>query len=176
MQAMRMATDDLVIREFLMKYDSLSSDDQKRVPWEAIVIAAKLDFRVFTGSVIFALQNWSVNAVKIVALSAHPEVMQKTAEYALLPSGEKDRQTIHQGLGFIKSPQGPTFIGKQVIGGSSSRTDEDDDDAGKLEGPTVGFGADDDLDKIFPPANLIQDKLIHLRQKMLPEKSASTTE
>jgi hypothetical protein len=40
------------------------------------------------------------------------------------------------------------------------RGDEDEGDAGNDDGP--------DLDKLFPPANAMQEKLTAIRQRLLP--------
>ena len=155
--AMRFASQDEVIAEFLKKYDSIPSSDRKYLSWEAIALAAKLDLHHLTGSILFAIEVASVNAVKIMALTSHPAVMQATIASAMLASGEKDRMMIHQGLRFLPTAKPPTFIGKAVFGASG---DKDADHP-------ATFDEDDDLDDLFPPPSTMQEKLVPIRQKML---------
>ncbi len=160
LNAMRFATDEPEIVAFLKKYDSIAASDRERLPWEAIALAANVDMRRLAGAVLFALRDMSVSTVKMIAFSNHPAVMKKTVEYAMMPSGEKDRVTVHRGLGFLPDPKGPTFIGKAVFGPSGNKE-------GGESAQAETFGEDDDLDELFPPANSMQDKLIPIRQKLL---------
>ncbi len=160
--AMRFSMHDETIAAFLKKYDSIPVGDRRRVPWEAIALAAKLDIHRLTGAILFALQAASVNTVKVIALTAHPGVMQKTIDFARLPGGTQDRKTLHQGLGFLPTPKGPTFIGKAIFGPGGEREDENSEESSV-------FGADDDLDQLFPPANTMQERLAPIRQRLLTD-------
>ena len=162
--AMRFYNDE-VIAPFLVKYDSIPEGDRARLPWEAIAIAAGVSPKYLVGSIHVALQAHSVSMVKVIALSGHPKVMKKMVEFAQLPSGEKDRSMLLQGLGFLPSPKGPTFIGKAVFGHDRS----DDDDEKKPIEATPIFGKDDDLEELFPSSERIQEKLIPIRQKQLTD-------
>ena len=160
LRAMRFSAQDDVIAAFLKKYESVPVGDRNSLPWEAIALSAGLDMHHLTGAILFALQAASVNAVKIIALTAHPAVMQKTVEFAKLPSGEKDRKIMHQGLGFLPSPKGPTFIGKAVFAGQGAPEKEEPEQ-------TATFGENDDIDQLFPSVTAMQDKLIPIRQRLL---------
>ncbi len=160
---------DHEIAAFLRKYDSIPADDRMRLPWEAIALSASINFEHLTGAIMFALQANSVNRVKVIALTNHPKVMKKTAEYAMLPSGEKDRATMHQGLGFLQSPKGPTFIGKAVFGPSGGKADIEDDD--ETETQPAFVAGDHDIDALFPPADKMQERLVPIRQKLLEAKN-----
>lgn len=159
LDAMRFSSGDETISTFLKKYDSLPIGDRERLPWEAIAIAAKLDLRQLAGAMMFALNEASVSTVKIIALSSHPKVMQKTIDYAMLPGGDRDRTIVHRALGFLPDPKGPTFIGKAVFGPSGERQEQEN------RGTT--FDGEDDLDDLFPPATAMQEKLIPIRQLLL---------
>lgn len=164
LKAMRFGRQDEIISAFLDKYDSLPEAYRNKAPWEAVAIAAKVDIRHLTGSIIFALSSASVNAVKIIALTSHPIVMKRTAEYAQMASGEKDRRMIHEALGFLPTPKGPTFIGKAVFGGEGkmpgTKSEDDDNDSNIID-------ADDDYDSLFPSPTGIQDRLNPIRQRLL---------
>lgn len=164
---MRFAPNDESIRDFLAKYDSIPSGDRERMPWEAIALSVGIDMNTFLGAVMFALQNHSVNTVKLIAVTSHPKITEARVRFAQLPSGEKDRFALDTAMGFLPSPKGPTFIGKAIFGGASqavSGSDKDDDD----DTPTGGIYVDDgDLDNLFPPSSAMQEKLIPIRQKLL---------
>ena len=160
LDAMRFSAEDPEIATFLKKYDSIPLSDRERVPWEAIALAANVDLRRLAGSVLFALRDMSVSTVKMIAFSNHPKVMQKTVDYAMMPSGDKDRTMVHRGLGFLPDPKGPTFIGKAVFGPSTGKE-------GAEPAETATFGEDDDLDELFPPSNSMQEKLVPIRQRLL---------
>lgn len=156
---MRFCAQDEVIAAFLKKYDSIPAGDRKNLPWEAIALAAKIDIQRLTGAILFALQAASVNIVKVIALSSHPTIMRRTVEFAQLPSGEKDRSMMHQALGFLPSPKGPTFIGKAVFGPSAGKEKDESVDAEIFDG-------DDDIDELFPAPSAMQEKLVPIRQRL----------
>lgn len=158
--AMRFAVQDNAIAAFLKQYDAIPAGDRERLPWEAIAIKAGVDLRLLAGAILFAMREMSVNMVKVIAFSQHPKVMQKTIDYALMPSGDKDRMLVHRGLGFLPDPKGPTFIGKAVFGATGGREKDEPEMAATFDG-------DDDLDQLFPPANAMQEKLVPIRQRLL---------
>lgn len=160
LNAMRLAAGDESIDAFLKKYDSIPIGDRPLVPWEAIALSANIDSRALTGAIVFALQAASVNMVKVLALTAHPKVMKKTIEYALMPGGYKDRNTMHQALGFLPTAKGPTFIGKAVFGaGGGSEKEEQSGNA--------IFDGDRDVNDLFPSAVDMQELLVPIRQRLL---------
>jgi hypothetical protein len=159
--AMRFAAQDETIAAFLKQYDKIPVGDRRRIPWEAVGLAAKLNLQQLTVAILFAMEAASVKTVKVLALSAHPKVMRKTIEYAGMLTGVKDRTMLHQGLGFLPTAKGPTFIGKAVFGGGGGRE-------GTEPGQPTVFGEDDDLDELFPPANAMQERLAPIRQRLLP--------
>ena len=157
LNAMRFCAQDEIIAEFLKKYDSIPSGDREVLPWEAIAFSAKIDLQRLTGAILFALQAASVNTVKVLALSSHPAIMKRTIEYAQMPGGVKDRTMMHQALGFLPTPKGPTFIGKAVFGPSGSADEKEVDDK------TV-FDGEDDIDELFPSPSETLQKLVPIRQ------------
>jgi hypothetical protein len=102
-----------------------------------------------------------VNAVKIIAMTAHPKITQARVLFGQMALGERDRTALDTAMGFLPSPKGPTFIGKAIFGGKNvDQGGDDDGDSDDGDGP--------DLDKLFPPANAMQEKLTPIRQRMLP--------
>jgi hypothetical protein len=160
LDAMRFSIQDEDIAAFLKKYDAIPVGDRERLPWEAIALAAGVDLRKLAGAVLFALRDMSVSTVKMIAFSNHPAVMQKTIEYALMPGGDKDRTTVHRGLGFLPDPKGPTFIGKAVFGAAGGNE-------ASTQTQADVFDDEGDLDRLFPQANAMQERLVPIRQRLL---------
>jgi hypothetical protein len=108
--AMRLSTDPIV-QEFLDHHDNLPPSYQKIVPWEAIALIAGVGVRQLLGGIILALRQHSTAGVKIAALSAHTEITKATIANAMVPGQEgfRDRQMVHQALGFLAPPKGQTI-------------------------------------------------------------------
>jgi len=160
--AMRFAPDE-VTSAFMKKYDAVPEGDRKYLPIEAIALSAGVDITHLLGSIMVALQKQAVSAVKIIAMTAHPKVTEARVLYAQGPWGEKDRTALDTAMGFLPSPKGPTFIGKAVFGSGGAAMERD--------GEASGDDDDDgpDLDRLFPPANAMQQKLQPIRQRLLTD-------
>jgi hypothetical protein len=164
--AMRFSPDE-VIAAFLEKYDVIPVGDRDNLPIEAIAMAAGVDIRHLLGSILVALQAQSVSAVKIIALTAHPKITQARVVYGQHPLGERDRTALDTAMGLLPSPKGPTFIGKAIFG--SGRDVMDQQRGGDEDNDTIGDSDGPDMDRLFPPANAMQEKLTPIRQeRMLP--------
>ena len=109
-----------------------------------------------------------MSTVKIIALTGHPKITMARVAYGQLPLGERDRTALDTAMGFLPSPKGPTFIGKAIFG--SGRATMEAQGAGGDDDCPSG-DSDPDLDRLFPPANAMQEKLVAIRQKMLPPSS-----
>ncbi|HTF69011.1 MAG TPA: hypothetical protein VK638_40660, partial [Edaphobacter sp.] len=109
LEAMRFSR-DLNVITFLEKYDEIPERDRKSLPWEAIAVAASVEPTYLLGGAILALQAYSANIVKIIALSHHPEMISKRVEFGRLPGGGRDRDALDTALGFLPTPKGSTFI------------------------------------------------------------------
>jgi hypothetical protein len=166
--AMRFVQGDEVVASFLSKYDSIPKGDRDHLPWEAIGLSAELDLRALLGSAALAITNYCGNESRIIAVTNHPSITRARVRFGkTLVGAEKDRTALDMMVGALPSPKGPTFIGKAIFGSGSAQstpsTSSDSDDGE----PTEMFGAEDDLDRLFPPANAMQEKLIGIRQKLL---------
>lgn len=159
LKAMRFSSSDL-IQQFLAKYDSISARDRERLSIEAIALSAGINIPHLWGEIMLAMREHSVNSVKIIAVANHPEVLKKTLEFATLPGGIRDREHIHTMLGALPSNKGATFFVKNFYpGGKPKGEDESEDD----RPPEIV----DDLEYIFPGAELIQERVQPIRQKLL---------
>lgn len=163
LSAMRFASEDPEIGPFLEKYDSIPADDRARLSWEAIAIAAEVNIRHLLGAIQLAAQAHSVNTVKIIAVTSHPKITRARVKFGQLAGGEKDRTALDTAMGFLPSPKGPTFIGKAIFGGHTTS------DASEKEDNTESGVYNDtgEYNDLFPDAEIMQEKLISLRQKLL---------
>lgn len=164
LKAMRFATEDDEIARFLQKYDSIPPGDRQYLTWEAIALSAEVNLKYFLGAVQLSAASYFANVSRIIAISNHPQVTSARVKYALDPSGERDRQSLDIMVGALPSPKGPTFIGQAVFGPTPK---SDDSSEVEDEAPARMFGEDDDIDRLFPPARDMQEKLQKVRQRQL---------
>lgn len=155
LQAMRFSEDENVVK-FLKIYDTVPLGDALRLPWEAVMLKAGVDPTALLGAAMLAVQNHSANTVKMIALSNHSKVMRKRIEFAQLPGGHRDRDALDTILGALPSPKGPTFIGTLNVN-KPKQSDEGDE----LE-------RESDVDHLFPSAGDMQNRLVDIRQRLLP--------
>lgn len=170
--AMRMSQDE-VVKDYLKKYDAIPVGDRRYLSMEAVALAAEVDLNCLFVSAMIALQAQAVNLTKIIAVTNHPKITAARVKYGQLPYGERDRTALDTAVGFLPSPQGTTFIGHAVFGSGKNVMDAQRGAAAADSADAEdGFSEEDpDLDKIFPPANQMQQRLLAIRQKMLPPSS-----
>jgi hypothetical protein len=155
LEALRFSS-DLSAIAFVEKYDSIPARDRECLPWEAIALSAEIDPTRFMGAFIFAMQNYSANMVKIIALSNHPEIMRKRVEFAMQADGTRDRDVIDTGLGFLPTAKGSTFI----INPQTPKKEEEEEPDG-IDAPQ------DDLDYLFPDLIDTQQELVPVKARLL---------
>ena len=169
LEAMRFATEDLEIRSFLKMYDKIPIGDRNRLSWEAISLAAKVNPKHLLGSIRLAILNHCENRSRFIAISNHPDVMNKRIEFAKMAGGEKDRTAVDIYNGFLSSPKGPTFVGKQVAvynaGGGGKGPESEEGNISENTSTTTN-----DFDYLFPNPGDIQNKLVPIRQRLLEKK------
>lgn len=172
MSAMRFSRKDPVIHQFLVKFDSLSAHDCRSVPWEAVAVSVGLDVDQLYGSIWRALQRQCVDTSKMLVMTAHPKIVEARVKFGLLPLGERDRTALDTAVGFLPSPKGATFISKAIFGSGQNvmmqQREADEDDGDRTLRPD-----EIDLDTLFPPPRLMQEKLNSIRQRRLPEPDKS---
>jgi len=64
---------------------------------------------------------------------------------------------IHQALGFLPTPKGPTFIGKAVFGSAGDKEKEEPNEK-------AVFDEESDIDELFPSPSETLQKLVPIRQ------------
>ena len=142
--AMRFS-DDPEIEKFFEKWDSLTKQDQRLVPIEAVCLLAEVNVNEFLGAAMVSLMNRNANIVKIIAVTNHPRTMRARVKAALRPGGYKDRNAIDQALRFLPvSSKSTTFI---FPGGQVTQNES-------------GMNPDDvDTDDLFPDLSVTQKML-----------------
>ena len=167
--AMRFVQDDEVIAAFLSRYDSIPIGDRKYIPWEAICIASGVNLNHLYGSASLAYATYCGNKSRMLVVGNHPDITKARIKFGKeLVGAEKDRTALDMMVGALPSPKGPTFIGKAIFGasgGQNKTTGNDDDDT--QEGEMLGV--EDDINQLFPSSNVMQEKIVMIKQKMLTE-------
>jgi len=115
LSAMRFSADPYIVK-FLKAYDATTDIDRAALPWEVWAIKAGLQIEPLLGSILIALRQYSVNTIKLLTISTHPEVVRARIQNALTPKGYRDRDAIDTALGFLPQQKGATFIGKYFSG------------------------------------------------------------
>jgi hypothetical protein len=165
LEAMRFATNDEVVADFLRVYDKIPIGDRDRLPWEAIMIKAKVNPIYLLGAIQMAVQTYSWNKSRFLAVSSHPEITKNRIKFAKMAGGVKDREALDIVNGFLQSPKGPTFIGKQVAVFGGNGGGQNNNGGGNVVDAEVD--GDDGFENLFPSPNEIQDKLVPIRQRLL---------
>ena len=162
-EAMRMS-DGEISQQFLEVYDDIPERDRECLTLEIIAVAAKVDPRALLGEILLAAREYSVTKYKIRALEAHPEILEKRIEYAMLPGGYRDRDAMDTILGALPRSK-TTFIDK-FYAGSQTETDDTETTAPV----TVAEEMVEDENFVFPDCESVQERLHPIRQKILDEK------
>lgn len=110
-KAARFSRDTGVVR-FLEAYDDAAPEVRERAPIEAFAIKAKVDILQLLGAMMIAMRQCSVNLVKILAVSAHPETMKARIASAKIEGkeGVKDRDALDKAMRFLPAQKGPTIM------------------------------------------------------------------
>jgi len=75
------------------------------VPFEAYCVAAGIPTKRMFGIVAQEVSEQAEKATALLAKAMHPEVVQATINYALMPHGDKDRKMMHLHAGFVPTPK-----------------------------------------------------------------------
>lgn len=155
--AMRFSPDACVVK-VLKVLDSTPPGDAVHLPLEAFVLAAGVNPNEFIGAVIMAFRTMQAQKSGLMALRNHPKVLEKTIWFSQFRDGSRDRQMLHQAVGFLPSPKG---------GGSSINLNigTPEKEAVNEDGITAP-----DINEVFP---MISDRLPawqEARQKALKAK------
>lgn len=151
LNAMRFSQDPVILK-FLKAYKLGNEIDHHIIPWEAWAVKARVDIPALLGSIMIALRQQSVNTIKIVSITTHPDVVRATVKNAMTPKGHRDRENLHTALGFLPRAKGATFIDKYFAGtvGSSIPDDNESPQPDKPADVLPARPDEIDIDDLFP--------------------------
>jgi hypothetical protein len=164
LEAMRFTTNDEVVADFLKVYDKIPIGDRDRLPWEAIMIKAKVNPIYLLGAIQMAVQTYSWNKSRFLAVSSHPEITKNRIKFAKMAGGVKDREALDIVNGFLQSPRGATVnINQQVatFPGGQSKDGED-----VVNSQSV-YQGDDVEERLFGGDDILDGKIIKIKQRLL---------
>ena len=95
----------------------------------------------------------SVNKIKVLAISHHPDTVKARIKAAKTPKGTKDRDSLDTSLGFLPSQKGSTFIGKYFVTTQGKDPEVDENQ------PTPARPDEMDVNDIFPDLSVTQKLL-----------------
>lgn len=169
-EAMRLSDGEDSVK-FLEKYDSITERDRECLSIEIIAVAAGVNPRALLGEILLAAREYSVLKFKIQALEAHPDILEKRIEYAKLPGGYRDRDALDTILGALPRSK-TTFIDKFYAssesqgGDTTSESDQENTPAPIIETEAMV----EDENYLFPDSEVMQDKVLNAKQKLLEAK------
>jgi len=154
--AMRFSSEPSVA-SFLQVYDSTPVCDRKQIPLEAVALKAGVNIPELLGAIVLCFRSYQAQKVAMLAMSAHPEVLQSTIDHAKEVGGDADRRILHTALGFLPSPKGASFnfnfTQPQPVAAPESGDREED--------------TPPDVNDLFPVITEKQEKWQLTRQKLL---------
>ena len=165
LEAMRFATNDEVVADFLKAYDKIPIGDRERVPWEAIMIKAKVNPIYLLGAIQMAVQTYCWNKSRFLAVSNHPNITKARVKYALAaPGGFKDRDALDIVNGFLQSPRGATVNINQQVASFPGGQSKDGEDVVNSQSVYQG---DDVEERLFGGDDILDGKIIKIKQRLL---------
>ena len=166
-------SDGEISQKFLEKYDEIPERDRESLTIEVIALAAGVDARALLGEILLAAREHSVNRVKLLAVEAHPDVMEKRIEYAKTPGGYRDRDALDTILGALPRSK-TTFIDKFYAGSETQAPDlpdsegEGEEEETKAEAIREAAAMVEDENFVFPDSEVMQERVTAaLKQKQL---------
>jgi hypothetical protein len=167
LEAMRFATNDQEIASFLKVYDKVPIGDRGRLPWEAIMIKAKVNPVYLYGAIRLAVQTYCWNRSRLIAISNHPDITNARVKYAKMAGGEKDRTAMDIYNGFLQPSKGQTVNVTQQVAALPGRGAKDGSGEDIVD---AEVSTSDGFDELFPSPNEIQERLGPIRQRLLEAK------
>jgi hypothetical protein len=165
LEAMRFATNDESVADFLKTYDKIPIGDRDRLPWEAIIVKSKVNPTYLLGAIRLAVESYCWNRSRFIAISNHPNNTKARVKFALATAGGvKDREAIDIFNGFLQAPKGATVnINQQVASfpGGSGKSDNEPTSSQEV------YQGDDVEDRLFGGDDVLDGKMIKIRQRLL---------
>ena len=168
LEAMSFATEDQEISAFLKAYSKIPIGARPKVPWEAIAIAAKVNPKHLYGAIRLAVEVHCMNRSRFIAVTNHPSITKARVGFGLAHVGaDKDRMALDIQVGAMQGPKAPTInVNQQVASfpGRGGKSKGDEDDGNEVE---AQYDSSDGFDRLFPSPDVMQQKLVPIRQRLL---------
>ena len=152
--ALRFSSDPAAV-EFLNIYDELPLLDQRTIPFEAICLYGEISPAGVLGAVMMAARIVGAQESALTTIVEHPEVVRQTIHFAkTLPGASKDREMVHNAVGWLPKSGGSGNVNVNLNAGGAPQLDEEDDDEKTFE-------------SAFPSVNQSLEKWGEKRRKLL---------
>jgi hypothetical protein len=119
-------------------YDAMNTGDRDYVPIEALCIKAEVNPLTVFGAACAAARVVMGQESAMTTIVEHPEVVRRTIQFAKeLPGASKDREMVHQAVGWLPTSKGVS-MNVNLMGGNAQLTEGDDDDSIDDAFPSIG--------------------------------------
>lgn len=150
---------DPVAQQFLACYDNIAALDSQLVSLEHICVKAQVATATILGLVLMNAVNLSSTESALQTVIEHPEVVRATISFAKNVAGaSKDREMLHQAVGFIPSQGNKTPMIPFRNGNTQEEETEEESDSKVFESS-------------FPTLNQHLEKWSDKRRKLLEAPS-----
>jgi len=132
-------SDDKSAAAVVEVWDDANQGDRKILPMEAFCLKADVPPPMIFGLVLISMKTLSAQESALTTMIEHPEVVRKTIAYAKdLPGATKDREMIHQAVGYLPTSKGISMA-VNLMGTNAQLAEGDDDDEAFAEAfPSLG--------------------------------------
>ncbi len=152
-------SEDPRVQSLLDVYDEMNKGDRNDVPIEALCLRARVETPLVLGLVIMCARNLSAQESALQTIIEHPEVVKSTIDFAKnLPGASKDREMIHQAVGYLPTSKGQT-ISFNLLNGNPQKEQAEDETDDDNESFTLAFpSVNESLEKWSGQRNKLLDK------------------
>lgn len=142
------------IAAFLKVYDKTPAFDREQLPFEAIALKARSNFTELLGAIILSFRSVQAQKSAVLAMEAHPRVVEATSKFAQQERGFQDRRMLHEAVGFVPTPKGASI----------------NFNFGQDEKPAPDQVSTPNYDELFPSISHKQEDWQKDRTKLLEQK------
>lgn len=157
------------IQTFLDTYDAVPEGDREYLSLEAIALKAGVKTPELLGATLLSCKTLRAQESALIAMNSHRKVLKKTIEYAMEPGGHKDRQMLHEAIGFLPSPRGVN-MSVNLLGGNPQYTEPKKEEP-ESGGDIIEGSAEDDFVQAFPSVNGKLEEWSTDRNKLLADRT-----
>ena len=152
LEAMRGSGDD-DLHTFLAKYDETGERDRESLTWEEIATSAGVATKALMGGIMIAMREQQQNVSSIMAMTSHPEIMEKRIEFAKKEGGVRDRDAVDTHLGFLPTKNGAVINNRIQVANLNGAPGEKERE--------IEVGPELDMtDEVLPELNVLRQKML----------------